>query len=54
MPLGLLERIGPAHEQKFIVSICIEGKEIEIGEGKSKKLASHNAALKAALKLGLL
>lgn len=40
---------GPPHERVFTVSVMLEGKEIALGEGTSKKRAEQSGAL-AALK----
>lgn len=45
---------GAAHEKVFEVRVCYKDKELAKGEGKSKKAAQQDAALKACTSLGLL
>lgn len=45
---------GPAHKPKFIVEVEWNGKILATGEGKSKKDAQQNCALKACHVLGVI
>ncbi len=45
----LLSEEGPDHDKSFRFSVCVDGKQIGEGQGKSKKEAQTNAA-EAALK----
>ena len=38
---------GPDHDKKFTVAVLVDGKELAVGEGKSKQLAQQAAAEKA-------
>ena len=49
----VLEESGVPHDKTFIISILINGIEMGIGEGKSKKDAEQQAAEKALKKLNL-
>ena len=49
----IVEQSGPAHRLRFKMSVCIDGKSIATGTGKSKQLASKNAAVNALRLLGL-
>ena len=49
-----IARTGPAHNQRFVIQVLIDGVVIDQGEGTSKRAASHEAAKHAAKKLGLL
>mgnify|MGYP004450169513 FL=1 len=50
----MLEESGVPHDKTFIISILINGIEMGIGEGKSKKDAEQQAAEKALKKLNLI
>lgn len=43
----LLEESGPDHDKSFRVAVIYRGKELGIGEGKTKKNAEMMAAMKA-------
>lgn len=43
----VVERLGPAHEQRFVIECRIEGERKGRGEGKSKKTAERKAAEQA-------
>ena len=45
---------GPAHKPIFSIEVSWEGKVIATAEGKSKKEAEQNCALKACKKLGVI
>lgn len=49
----VLEEKGPDHDKIFIVQLSHGGRVLSSGEGRSKKEAEQNAALKAIEKLGL-
>lgn len=49
-----IEQRGPAHEPYFVSAVFLEGQELGRGEGRSKKLAEHEAAVAALRKLELL
>ena len=46
----LADQIGPDHDRKFVVNVCLNSNIIGTGEGHSKKQAEQ-AAAKEALKL---
>ena len=46
-----VDEAGPAHEKVFTIEVCYKGDVIAQGQGKSKKEAEQNAALKACEKL---
>lgn len=46
----LADQIGPDHDRKFVVNVCLNSNVIGTGEGHSKKQAEQ-AAAKEALKL---
>ncbi|MGD8561134.1 MAG: ribonuclease III [Desulfarculaceae bacterium] len=43
----LRQAIGPDHDKDFVVALCVKGKELAQGRGKSKKEAEQMAAKKA-------
>ena len=47
----VLEEKGPEHKKKYTIGVYIDGKEIAIGSGFSKKQAERKAARKALDKL---
>ena len=47
----LLEETGPDHDKSFTVGVVIDGKEISMGTGHTKKAAEQEAAYQALLKL---
>ncbi|WP_066068559.1 ribonuclease III [Neobacillus soli] len=40
----VLQEIGPAHNKEFVSRVSLNGKELGVGTGKSKKEAEQNAA----------
>lgn len=42
---------GPGHDKTFYVAVFVKGKKMGEGEGKSKKQAEQNAAMKALQKI---
>ena len=48
-----VERRGPAHNQRFVVKVMVNGKAISCGDGRSKRGATNSAAEKAVKILGL-
>lgn len=42
---------GPDHDKTFMVMVCVNGKTLGSGQGKSKKEAEQNAAKQALAKL---
>ena len=47
----VIKESGPDHDKVFTVKVEVDGKELAIGEGKTKKHAEMNAAEKALNKL---
>jgi len=47
----VLEEKGPDHNKVFVVEVSVDNKVLSIGEGKSKKEAEQNAAMKAFNKI---
>ena len=47
----VIKESGPDHDKTFTVKVEVDGKELAIGEGKTKKHAEMNAAEKALSKL---
>lgn len=50
----VVQEEGPAHNKIFNVQVWVNGEELGIGAGKTKKEAHQNAARVAAVALGLL
>lgn len=50
----LIEEMGPEHNKIFKVEVIYQGKMLGIAEGKTKKDAQQNAAIKACQNLGIL
>lgn len=50
----VIQEEGPAHNKVFNVEVRINGEELGVGSGKTKKEAHQNAARVAAVALGLL
>ena len=48
---NVLREVGPEHNKTFVVELIIEGILHETGEGKSKKSAEKDAAIKALSRL---
>lgn len=48
----VIEESGPDHAKRFLVSVSLDGEELGLGEGLSKKEAEQRAAEKALDKLG--
>lgn len=44
---------GPDHDKTFMVAVCVNGKPLGSGQGKSKKEAEQNAAKQALEKFNL-
>jgi ribonuclease III len=44
---SVLEAVGPAHERHFTCAAVVDGKQLGVGEGGSKKAAEQEAACKA-------
>ncbi len=47
----VIKESGPDHDKTFTVKVEVDGKELAIGEGKTKKHAEMNAAEKALIGL---
>ena len=47
----VIKESGPDHDKVFTVKVEVDGKELAIGEGKTKKHAEMNAAEKALSKI---
>ena len=43
----LLSSSGPAHDMHYVFAVCLNGKELGRGEGKTKKQAQQEAACRA-------
>ncbi|MCM2604644.1 ribonuclease III [Rossellomorea marisflavi] len=48
---SILDESGPAHNREFISRVCLNGEELGVGKGRSKKEAEQKAAQKALEKL---
>lgn len=48
----LLEEVGPAHDRRFHMQVCVDDKVCGQGWGKSKKAAQREAALAALISFG--
>lgn len=46
------KRMGTEHEPTFVISVSLDGANVELGEGRNKKLAEQEAACKMLKKLG--
>ncbi|MDQ0337536.1 ribonuclease-3 [Caldalkalibacillus uzonensis] len=44
---------GPAHNREFVAKVCLSGKDLGMGTGRSKKEAEQRAAEQALKKLGV-
>jgi ribonuclease III len=47
----VVEEKGPDHNKEFIVRLLINGKEVHLGEGSSKRKAEMNAAMETLRKI---
>jgi ribonuclease III len=47
----ILQEIGPAHNREFVSQVALNGKELGVGTGRSKKEAEQHAAQMALQKL---
>jgi ribonuclease III len=50
---AVLEVEGPPHDRRFTCAAVIEGKQLGVGTGESKKEAEQEAAKEALIKLGV-
>ncbi|WP_068774594.1 ribonuclease III [Paenibacillus sp. FJAT-26967] len=50
----IVEERGPAHEREFVSEVCMDGKQLGKGAGRSKKEAEQQAASQALTKLNVL
>jgi ribonuclease III len=50
-PIYEITHEGPDHDRTFFASLVIDGNEVATAEGRSRKLAETNAAVKALAKL---
>ena len=50
---SVLEVEGPPHDRRFTTSAVIEGEQVGVGSGESKKAAEQEAAKEALAKLGV-
>lgn len=50
----LVDQIGPDHDRKFVVNVCLNSNVIGRGEGHSKKQAEQAAAKEALKLMGLI
>jgi ribonuclease III len=48
----LLEAVGPPHERTFTAAAVVDGEELGVGRGMSKKAAEQDAAREALDRLG--
>ena len=44
---AIIKESGPDHEKRFTAEVCLNGKRLAIGEGRTKKQAEMEAAKKA-------
>ncbi len=49
----VIDESGPDHSKTFLVRVLVNGEEMGMGKGKSKKIAQQEAAQKALTKLEL-
>jgi len=49
----VLEVEGPPHDRSFTCAATIDGEQVGIGTGRSKKAAEQEAARQALAKLGI-
>jgi len=49
----VLEVDGPPHDRRFTCAAVIEGEEMGVGTGESKKAAEQEAAKEALVRLGV-
>ena len=49
---ALIEAVGPPHERTFTAAAVVEGEELGVGRGMSKKAAEQDAAREALDRLG--
>jgi ribonuclease III len=50
---SVLEVEGPPHDRRFTSAAVIEGEQLGVGSGESKKAAEQEAAKEALVKLGV-
>jgi ribonuclease-3 len=50
---AVLEVDGPPHDRRFTCAAVIEGEQLGVGSGGSKKSAEQEAAKEALAKLGV-
>jgi ribonuclease-3 len=50
---AVLEVEGPPHDRRFSCAAMIDGEQLGIGTGESKKEAEQGAAKEALVKLGV-
>jgi ribonuclease-3 len=48
----VLSAEGPPHERHFTCAAIVDGEQLGVGEGRSKKAAEQEAAREALEKLG--
>lgn len=48
----IIDESGPAHDKIFVAEVCVDGKPLGAGRGRSKKQAEQNAAQEALDTLG--
>lgn len=53
MSYAVLEVEGPPHDRRFTCAATVEGEELGVGTGRSKKAAEQEAARMALEKLGV-
>lgn len=49
----VVDEQGPSHRRRFRIACRVQGREVAVGEGASKKAAQQDAASKALRELGL-
>ncbi len=53
MTYNVLDAEGPPHDRRFTCAAVIDGDQLGIGTGRSKKAAEQEAARQALARLGL-
>ena len=48
----MLSAEGPPHERHFTCAAVVDGEQLGMGEGRSKKAAEQEAAREALVRLG--
>jgi ribonuclease-3 len=49
----VLDAVGPPHDRRFTCAVLVDGEELGVGSGRSKKAAEQEAAQQALERLGI-